>query len=127
MTDPVSATGAISSSTFVRLPNPGQEGGVSLSKAAEASLQKLGQMQNEFQDVAKATEAIKTRVLDTNPGSGLATDTSEGRHDLAHAAKEVAASIEASAQIQAQLAQFVLASSVSSSFGRNLNMFLRGQ
>lgn len=35
--------------------------------------------------------------------------------------------LDAGARMQQQLAEFVMLSSVSSSFGRNLNMFLRGQ
>lgn len=39
----------------------------------------------------------------------------------------LAEQIEASTRVQTQLVQFVMASSMSSSLGRNLNMFLRGQ
>lgn len=132
MTDPVSAASPVASGPIVRVPNPGQEGDVFLSRAAEATLSKLSQMQSEFAKVAQAN-ATNASVAPPQAqaasagGHTVGADGAKPEVDLAKSMSEAARSINSAAAVQQQLAQFVVASSVSSSFGRNLNMFLRGQ
>ena len=129
MSDPVSAAAPVASGPIVRVPNPGQDNEVFLSRAAEATLNKLSQMQSEFAKVAQANapgaSAAAPQATSTPAGGQAAAASSDA--DFAKAVTEVSRSFNSAAVVQQQLTQFVLASSVSSSFGRNLNMFLRGQ
>lgn len=111
---------------MVHLPNPEQGGDLFLSRAAEATLSKLSQMQADFTRISEASAPRAEPVSGASGPGGIEA----GQNDVAELANsmgEVARSIHASTAVQQQLAQFVVASSVSSSFGRNLNMFLRGQ
>ncbi len=123
MSDPASAISAIASSTqpMVRVPNPaGGEGGLSLSDAARNTLSSLGQLQADFAREAHRATGMKPDAMATPTEASGAPDVMKAAHTMAD-------QIEASTQVQAQLVKFVAASSISSSFGRNLNMFLRGQ
>jgi hypothetical protein len=123
MSDPAAAISAIASSAqpMVRVPNPaGGEGGLSLSEAARGTLSSLGQLQADFAREAQRATQMKPEAVEAQAGPS-------GSPDLMKAAHTMADQIEASTQVQAQLVKFVAASSISSSFGRNLNMFLRGQ
>lgn len=129
MTTQVSALAPVDQTPRVHLPNPEPGRDVFLSRAAEATLSKLSQMQAEFSRVSDAS-APRAIALSEAPGPGgdaRAAAGGNGAADLARSMEEAARSIHATTAVQAQLAQFVVASSVSSSFGRNLNMFLRGQ
>jgi hypothetical protein len=129
MTTTVSALAPVDQMPRVHLPNPEPGRDIFLSRAAEATLSKLSQMQAEFARVAD-TVAPRATALSEAPGPGAGARVQEGQTgaaDLARSMEEVSRSIHATTAVQAQLAQFVVASSVSSSFGRNLNMFLRGQ
>lgn len=128
MTSSVSGIAPVDQKPIVHLPNPEPGGDVFLSRAAEAALSKLSHMQAEFSRISEASA----------PGNISGTDIQIGKPDnangsqsevaqLSNSMNEVARSIHSSTVVQQQLAQFVVASSVSSSFGRNLNMFLRGQ
>lgn len=129
MTTSVSALAPVDQTPRVHLPNPEPGRDIFLSRAAEATLSKLSQMQAEFSRVSEVN-APRATALSQAPGPGGETQAAAGQNsaaDLARSMEEAARSIEATTAVQAQLAQFVVASSVSSSFGRNLNMFLRGQ
>lgn len=128
MTNSVSAIAPVDQKPMVHLQNPEPGSDLFLSRAAEATLSKLSQMQAEFTRVSQAS-APSANASSQAPGSGSATvaaGQSEAA-DLARSMGDVARSIHATTAVQQQLAQFVVASSVTSSFGRNLNMFLRGQ
>jgi hypothetical protein len=129
MTDSVSAIVPVSQKPMVHLQNPEAGSDTFLSRAAEATLSKLSQMQAEFTRVSEASAPRANALSSANaPGSGSGIGVGQGEAvDLAKSMGEVARSIHATSAVQQQLAQFVVASSVSSSFGRNLNMFLRGQ
>lgn len=128
MTTSVSAITPIDQKTMVHLQNPDPGSDLFLSRAAEATLSKLSQMQAEYSRVSAASAPREDAFPGTAPATGgaRAAEQSEAA-DLARSMEEVARSIHATTAVQQQLAQFVVASSVSSSFGRNLNMFLRGQ
>lgn len=129
MTTFVSAITPVAQKPMVHLQNPEVGSDLFLSRAAENTLAKLSQMNAEFNRVSAASaprpEAISQSSASVRNAQG-GTGQSDAV-DLANSMEEVARSIHATTAVQQQLAQFVVASSVSSSFGRNLNMFLRGQ
>lgn len=128
MTTSVPAIAPVDQKPMVHLPNPEPGGDAFLSRAAEATLSKLSQMQAEFSRASEASAPSAISGSETNIGKPSMTEGSRNEvAQLSNSMGEVARSIHASTVVQQQLAQFVVASSVSSSFGRNLNMFLRGQ
>ncbi len=113
---------------MVHLPNPEPGSDVFLSRAAEATLSKLSQMQAEFSRISEASAPQAASGSENSIGRPSVIEGSQSEvAKLSNSMGEVARSIHSSTVVQQQLAQFVVASSVSSSFGRNLNMFLRGQ
>jgi hypothetical protein len=124
------SVGAISnaSSQATHFANPpGQlHGGqdISMSDMARGMLSSITDLQNGFQqDVAPATQDVDA----INAVQSNGPTESAGAEPISDAAKILADQIEQSTQVQQQLTRFVMASSVSSSLGKNLNMFLRGQ
>lgn len=123
----VSLSGASSMTKLFENPLGGAEGAgqtPSLSHMAEAALSGIEKLQADMGNGMKpAAEPAPTIDAITRPGE--ADRVPEGM--LGAQAQILAEQIQASTQVQMQLARFVMASSVSSSLGRNLNMFLRGQ
>ena len=110
-----------------RFANPVQPTGddLSLSSMARSTLSGLGSMQAEFdrgvQGIPKGEHAGSGQVVNrSEPADPSVTGVEK-------AAKTMGEQIETATRAQEQLVRFVAASSVSSSLGRNLNMFLRGQ
>lgn len=125
--DAISAvSNAATNPTHYANPTASLHGGqdISLSEMAKSMLSSVSELQSGFQkDVAPASqESAQVRELEA---SGQ-TERVDPQH-VPEAAKILADQIEQSTQVQQQLTRFMMASSVSSSLGRNLNMFLRGQ
>ncbi len=95
----------------------------SLSAMGQSMLSGIGRMQSEFDGGVRAAFAPTPDSVASPP----ATTPQEASDRIQEAARLFAEQIEASTRVQEQLTRFVMASSVSSSLGRNLNMFLRGQ
>lgn len=121
---------AIAAAGTVRLDNPatqvGGGQGPSLSDMARSALSSVGGLQQDFQSgvVPQAGPEAGARAIQpvSVPGEAAA-----GQPGMSGAVATLTQQIEASTRVQAQLTRFVAASSMSSSLGRNLNMFLRGQ
>ena len=103
---------------------PGEGQGLSLSAIAEQALGSIGSLQDGFSQGVTPSQS---------PGQAIdniqRTGAGEGVHPQQTDMNSVALmeQIQASTNVQTQLVRFVTASSISSSLGRNLNMFLRGQ
>ena len=124
------AVGAVSGafSDTTRLSNPSAQhvsgDGVSLSEMARGMLSSISSLQTDFQaDVVPAAQ--DSASISKIQESGR-TEKTDPEH-INESVKILTDQIEHSSQVQQQLTRFVMASSVSSSLGRNLNMFLRGQ
>ncbi|MEM9341890.1 MAG: hypothetical protein AAGA87_02480 [Pseudomonadota bacterium] len=118
--------GAISGVTNYANPtSPAQLGNdVSLSDMARELLSNISTMQSDFQnEVVPAAQGSDEALIASRPVEGA--DASG--QPVTDAAKALVDQIQQSTQVQEQLTRFMMASSVSSSLGRNLNMFLRGQ
>ena len=116
-------------SDTIRFDNPtqgvGDPGLVSLSDMAQNMLSRIGALQEGFE-----TRVLSTGTTDNPAVSNvdkLAQSNEEGAGRFDSSIQLFAEQIEHSTQVQQQLTRFMMASSVSSSLGRNLNMFLRGQ
>jgi hypothetical protein len=110
------------------MPDAGGEAG--LSDMARGVLSKIGELQAGFeQNVASAIRPGESAMETGLSGTGAAaapTQTSGAERTLA-SVQSYADQIQQSTVVQTQLAKFVMASSISSSLGRNLNTFLKGQ
>jgi hypothetical protein len=133
MTEVIEATAGVSQSAAhqMRVENPsqalhgpGQE--IGLTDVAKQTLAGIENLQAKFQSTLASTEASSSGLPAGIGPAGEATAT-EASDPAIRTAERLVAQIEQSTQVQAQLAQFVMASSMSSSLGNNLNMFLRGQ
>lgn len=103
----------------LRLANPteGGAGGMPvLSAAAKSALAGIERFQGGF--AADVAPSVKPQA-----GAGTVPDAGSGLDQ----ARMLVEQMQQTTRVQAQLVQFVTASSISSSLGRNLNMFLRGQ
>lgn len=130
MGDPISSVSAVGTSSTLRFTQQagaagGQPGELSLSDAARSALDSIGKMHANF-DKASASVDAQPRTVSVGLDASRTTEAHPG-DAVSEAAKVVSQQIESSMRVQEQLARFVMVSSVSSSFGRNLNMFLRGQ
>lgn len=96
----------------------------SISRIAEAALDGIRTLQLDLDGGLGAATRPEPSVQ-SMPRVGAGEGVPEGL--MAEHAQILADQIAASTQVQAQLVRFVMASSMSSSLGRNLNMFLRGQ
>jgi hypothetical protein len=117
--DPIGAlsSAAINPSKFAN-PASAQTGAtdqVTLSDMAQKMLSSVTTLQTDMQS------AMQTGEQNTAMGS-TAVDKSEMT-----SLTMITDQIHRSTEVQQQLTRFVMASSMSSSLGRNLNMFLRGQ
>lgn len=96
---------------------------VEISESAKAALDQIGQMQNSFvadMDAHKVATEVDLQASMSKPGM-----TPEAM--LAESVEAMRMQTETSRAVQEQLTRFAMVSSVATSFGRNLNMFLRGQ
>lgn len=127
MTDPISAIGNTVAQTTrpmaMTFTNPvgSSNAPLEMSDFARATLSQVNEMQTSYNREVRAAQETSQKVASADPA------TLEPDMRLAEAARAMGGQIEAATRVQEQLARFVMASSVSSSFGRNLNMFLRGQ
>lgn len=129
MSSVIGSVGAVGGT--MHMANPGAASGgspMSLSEMAQSALRGVGGLQSQFQTGAVAQARPEPMTVALQPG-GSAPGTAAAKSEAAigDSAQMLAAQIESSSQVQAQLTRFVAASSMSSSLGRNLNMFLRGQ
>ncbi len=95
-----------------------------MTEAARSALNSVGKMQTELQDNLDIANERRAEALSETKSASAPSSTSEA---LSEAARSIQTQMEVSLRVQQQLTRFVMVSSVSSSFGRNLNMFLRGQ
>ena len=122
----VQGSSALSSAQHLANPVKSAGDGPSLSSMASATLRGLGQMQADFSQGVKGVPGTE------KASSGQVVNRTEAATDPAtqgveKAAKIMSEQMETTMRAQEQLVKFVAASSISSSLGRNLNMFLRGQ
>lgn len=122
-------TGA-SQKSFVEIQNPVQDAAdvasVNLSDAANDALEGLQALKENLQTELDSAQSLREADLQADR-SGASNGEQDRTNSLAEAQMSMREHMEVSIRVQQQLAQFVMVSSVSSSFGRNLNMFLRGQ
>lgn len=95
-----------------------------LSEAAQSALSSVGEMQKDMQKSFDASNERRAEALSDANRPSMETSTSEA---MSEATRAIQMQMEVSLRVQQQLTRFVMVSSVSSSFGKNLNMFLRGQ
>lgn len=120
MVTPVDPTSAAAGLSEIQMRSPVAPGtGIGLSEAAQQALARIAEMQVEYRADAAAAQGDMQRHA--NPVSEAENSTME---DLA---ARLVQQMETSARVQQQIAEFTMAASISSSFGRDLNMFLRGQ
>lgn len=115
----VTAVTAITSADVAKVS---AEAPAQLSDVTQNALSNLGQMQTDF---TQSMEAIGTNIdkVDTATQAQSGPVSDNFNTDLA----ELSRMMEASTNVQLQLLQFTMATSLSSSTGRNLNTFLKGQ
>lgn len=134
MTTPIDATAGIGAAAHIqKFDNPAGAGSdlkLEMSDMAQKMLNRLGDLQADFDvnrgadmadDPLNATRAVQTETAMMGAPSRPETP------GLAEAMTRMGQQMENSVAVQAQLVQFTLATSMSSSLGKNLNMFLRGQ
>ncbi len=113
---------------FIQLNNPAaspnRAEASGLSEAAQSALNSVGEMQ---QDMQKSFDASNERRAQALSETNNASASGSGSQTVADATRAIQTQMEVSLRVQQQLTRFVMVSSVSSSFGKNLNMFLRGQ
>ncbi|MFI0397147.1 hypothetical protein [Paracoccus jiaweipingae] len=97
----------------------GDAGGPALSDLAQRALTGLGQMHSDFAASAQAMQA-QTAAPAGSPASA-GSDLSLVQHMQA-----VQDSYRTAIQVQHQIMQFSMATSISQSLGNNLNSFLKG-
>lgn len=116
--------GAVNGVTNYANPTQAQVGNdVSLSDMARELLSNISTMQSNFQqEVVPSAQGSDEALVASRP-----VDTAQPGEPVTDAARALVDQIQQSTQVQEQLTRFMMASSVSSSLGRNLNMFLRGQ
>lgn len=132
MTDLIAAAGQAGGNDAMRTirvsnPDVSPGGGFALSDAARSALAQIGQMQGDYNREIGAARGLSDEIKASQSSPAADPAASAPADRMADAAELLGRQIEASARVQEQLAKFVMASSVSSSFGRDLNMFLRGQ
>lgn len=89
---------------------------VELSEFAKSTLSKMGEMQSTFSETMNKAELHAMPNQDPAKSGGIADDLNRTAEVMA-----------ITTQVQTQLLQFSMATSISSNMGRNLNTFLKGQ
>ena len=124
----VASSAAAKPTQFIQLENPGvspnKPDPSGLSEAARSALSSVGDMQTDLQKNLDVAEERRVEALSDTKSTSVPGSTAEA---LSEAARAIQTQMEVSIRVQQQLTRFVMVSSVSSSFGKNLNMFLRGQ
>ena len=95
-----------------------------LTEVAQSALQGLERFQGKFAADIALAEQPQTGVAAMRD-AGAGTDVAPNQ--AMDQARMLVEQMQQTTKVQMQLVQFVTASSISSSLGRNLNMFLRGQ
>ena len=131
MADFISAAASSASAKptqFIQLNNPvvspNKPDPSGLSEAAQSALSSVGEMQLDMQKSLDASNERRAQALSETNGPSMQDSASEA---VSEASRAIQTQMEVSLRVQQQLTRFVMVSSVSSSFGKNLNMFLRGQ
>lgn len=131
MADFISAAASSASAKpaqFIQLNNPAvspnKPDPSGLSEAAQTALNSVGEMQLDMQKSLDASNERRAQALSETNNSSVPDSANEA---VAEASRAIQTQMEVSLRVQQQLTRFVMVSSVSSSFGKNLNMFLRGQ
>ncbi len=128
MTEVITAVTGNDTLNTMRVTNPelSRSTDFTLSDAAKSTLDMIGKMQGDYnREISAARDVSSGAQSPQIKADGASPDMPADR--MVAAAELMGRQIDASARVQEQLAKFVMASSVSSSFGRDLNMFLRGQ
>lgn len=110
-------------------PAPAEGGGLhALTDVAQRTLDGIGRFQASF-DAALAPVSTGPQAGTKVPrgADGTGSDGAAAPGEAMDQVRLMMEQMEQASRVQAQLVQFVTASSVSSSLGKNLNMFLRGQ
>lgn len=108
--------------TMVTLPSSGAELAtpqlkpVQMSDIAEQALSKIGNLQDSMAEVSAKVDTTNAAMIDASQSATFAEMLARTGEMMALAS-----------QVQGQLLQFSVATSVSSSMGRNLSTFLKGQ
>lgn len=89
---------------------------VEMSDLAKSTLSSLGDMQTDFTEIMEKADVTAMQPSDPSQAEGM-----EG------SLNRTAEMMQITSQVQAQLLQFSMATSISSNMGRNLNTFLKGQ
>lgn len=100
---------------------------VELSETAREALASLGSLERGLQVDLDAAAALRETDLASMKERAENVAESSDAETLASAQFAMAQQMDIAVRVQQQLTQFVMVSSVSSSFGKNLNTFLRGQ
>lgn len=106
------------------LPNPDVTSGEStaMSAVARSTLDAIGSLQSGFDALPQQGTEAPEATVEIQPASEAVPEmTPEASMQV------MADQFQTAIDTQMQLAHFSMTSSVSSSLGRNLNMFLRGQ
>lgn len=116
----------------LKVSNPAMFAGeqnLSLSDMAQSALKSVSSMQSGFQNQLAAQPKFEVKSFEGNGVNATMSKSSAQNpaDSVAAATLKLTEQIEKSGVLQAQLTRFVAASSISSSLGKNLNMFLRGQ
>lgn len=121
-----SISNAATGATHLNNPSMPQLGSqdVTISEMAKGMLATITDLQKGFQQEVAPT-AQNSSAIDEFTRTPVA-DSTEATH-VVDATKILADQIQQSTKVQEQLTRFMMASSVSSSLGKNLNTFLRGQ
>ncbi|WBU57179.1 hypothetical protein [Paracoccus sediminicola] len=90
-----------------------------LSDLAQATLERLGNMHSNFNESAVAMRS----QTEAAPATGVASGQGD---DLARSVQAAADAFRTASQVQSQIVQFSMATSISQSLGNNLNSFLKG-
>ncbi len=107
-------------------PSPSDAANVQLSSVANEALEGLQNLKQGLQTNLDAANSLRENQLDA-ARTKLENSENDGVGRIEEAQLQMREHMDVSIRVQQQLAQFVMVSSVSSSFGKNLNMFLRGQ
>ena len=124
MTDPVSAVNLQTATPMAMQDLPQAIPGGFAPELGKELFDSVAKMQESYR--AEAARAEDVQGTDS-PIPGPAERDIGGPGSAADPLVQFSQSMEHSIRMQAELAEFVMVSSVTSAFGRNLNSFLRGQ
>ena len=109
--------------SLVEFQNPTDAPGAApaLSEVSRSILETVGEMQTSYLRETSAAENVSANR------AAEATEADAPGEKMLEAAERIAAQMDAATRVQEQLTHFVMASNISSTLGRHLNLFLKGQ